>query len=162
MASMQASRLAPIALACALFPALLGACNKSKEKAPPPLAVYALREGEAVARRDHKLALVFFGADWSTADKELEYTTFPDPQVREALRDWVVIKVDMTDEDTPGLNEAKERFKIIGDPTTILIDLEDPQIGELNRFNEFVKPITMASAIYAAAARARSLRAAAR
>jgi thiol:disulfide interchange protein len=150
-------RVAPIALVVALL-----ACGKARKDPAPPLVFYSLEEGEAAARRRHELALVFFGADWSTADKELEYSTFPDPEVREAMRDWIAIKVDMTDDEAPGLREKLDRFKVIGDPSTILVDFDDPGGGELLRFNEYVKPMTMASAIRAAAARARSRRAEAR
>jgi hypothetical protein len=76
------------------------------------------------------------------------------------MRDWIAIKVDMTDEDAPGLREKLDRFKVIGDPSTILIDFDVPGGGhELLRFNEYVPAMKMASAIRAAAARARSLRA---
>jgi thiol:disulfide interchange protein len=150
-------RVAPIGLVVALL-----ACGKSRADPPPPLVFYSLEEGEAAARRRHELALVFFGAEWSSADKELEHSTFPDPEVREAMRDWIAIKVDMTDEDAPGLRAKLDRFKVLGDPSTILIDFDDPEGRELLRFNELVQPITMASAIRAATARAKSRRAEAR
>lgn len=151
---MPRSRIAPIALVCAL----LAGCGKKQVAPPPPIVFYSLEEGERAAIRTHKLALVFFGADWSMADKQLEHETFPHPTVREALRDWVLIKVDMTDDEAPGLLAAKSRFEIHGDPTTILVDLEYED-GELLRFNEYVPPIKMASAIRAAAARAKLRRA---
>lgn len=131
----------------------LVSCKKERVEPPPPPAWHELASGEALARRQHRPALVFLGASWSKADVELERYVFPDPEVRNALRDWVLIKVDMTDDEDKSVQAAASRFDTVGVPTTLGIDFGEPQTDparrpkELFRFNEFVKPPVMAAKI---------------
>jgi len=53
----------------------------------------------ADARTQGRMALLDGGAEWCAACKELEHTTFADPRVAEALKDFVAIRMDMTDFD---------------------------------------------------------------
>ncbi len=158
---MRARLLAPTALIAAL-----GSCGKSPAGEPQPIVWHTMAEGEALAKNEHKLALIFFGAEWSTADKELEHQTFPDREVREELRDWVAIKVDVTDDEDPEVNKLKNRFRMVGDPLTIVgLDFNDPwnpDGSEAVRYNEFVKPSVMAAAIRLAKVTAKSRRPGAR
>lgn len=134
------------------FVLALAACGKTSNR-PPPLVWHSLAEGEALARREHKLALVFFGADWSVADMRLERETFPSSEVRNELRDWVAIKVDMTDEEVPGRDEITNRFRMAGVPTVLAYDFENDV--ELCRYSELVSPATMAAALREVKARPR-------
>lgn len=146
----------------ALFATLLASgCGKTARDQPPPVVWHSLAEGEALAKRDHRLALVFFEADWSTADKELEYATFPAPEVRAELRDWVVIKVDCTDDENRETEKAKDRFRVVGVPTMIGLDFDVPLNHDLFRITEFVKPETMVAALREGRLKARQRRAAA-
>jgi thiol:disulfide interchange protein DsbD len=143
---MRAGLLAPIALTVAL-----AACGKSRREEPPPIVWHTMAEGEALAKKEHKLALIFFGAEWSKADKELEYETFPAREVREELRDWIAIKVDVTDDEDPEVEKLKRRFDMKGCPMTLVgVDFDDPWTpdrSEAVRYNEFVKAPVMAAAI---------------
>jgi thiol:disulfide interchange protein DsbD len=62
-----------------------------------------------------------FYADWCVSCKEMEHYTFPDPGVRAALGDAVLLQADVTandDEDQALL----QRFGILGPPTIVFFD----------------------------------------
>jgi thiol:disulfide interchange protein DsbD len=75
------------------------------------------RELAAAAAGRHPVLLDFY-ADWCVECKRMERTTFVDPAVRAALGDFVMLKIDVTDQ-----NEAhraiQQRFGIIGPPATL-------------------------------------------
>jgi thiol:disulfide interchange protein len=100
----------------------------------------------ARAKRENKLVLVYFGASWDTAAKELEVVTFVDPQVSVVLwRDFVTLHVDSTDDEDPNTRKLQERFKVIGDPTMIVMAADGR--SEILRYNEFVPPETFVRAL---------------
>jgi thiol:disulfide interchange protein len=100
----------------------------------------------ARAKRENKRVVVYFGASWDTAAKELEYVTFPDPAVSLLLwRDFVPLHVDSTDDEDPNTRKLSERFKVVGDPTLIVMAADGT--SEIRRFNEFVPPETFAAAL---------------
>lgn len=101
----------------------LGGSGCGKSPAHTPLTVWHdLPSGEAIARREHRPALLFFMAEWSTADKMLEHDTFPDPDVRRAMEGLVAIRVDMSDDERKETQRATSRFEVNGVPTILLID----------------------------------------
>jgi hypothetical protein len=126
------------------------ACRKTSD--PPPIAWHDLEEGEALARKQHRLALVFVTAEWSTADKELDYRTFPDPEVREIASGFVPIRIDVSDDELENVQHVKDRFDVKGVPTILVVDFEDyplryrypPDRYDLYRANEFVTPDKLA------------------
>lgn len=63
----------------------------------------------AEAREAGRMAILDAGAEWCAACKELEHRTFRDPAVVEALRDFVAIRIDMTDFDP-----AQRRLQALG------------------------------------------------
>jgi thiol:disulfide interchange protein DsbD len=72
----------------------------------------------AAAAAAGRPALLDFYADWCVECKRMERTTFNDPAVRAAFGDFVMLKIDVTDQ-----NEAhralQQRFGIIGPPATL-------------------------------------------
>lgn len=91
---------------------------------------------EQQALRQHKHVLVFVGADWDTATKELEEATFADVDVRAAVHDgFIPLYVDMTDDEAPNVQRLQQRYKIIGEPSVFAYA---PTTGrELFRISEF-------------------------
>jgi hypothetical protein len=89
---------------------------------------------------------VYFGAAWDTAAKELEHVTFVDPRVRSRLsRDFITVMVDATDDESPYTREMQQRFKVVGDPTMIVLGSDAET--EVVRFNEFIPPDVLTRAL---------------
>jgi thiol:disulfide interchange protein DsbD len=121
-----------------------------------------LATGERKARRTGKPAVVFLHAEWSVADKEMEHKSFTAPEVRAAMRDFIAISVDVTDDENPETRAAADRFGVIGVPTVIVIDDLDayPSQNEshpryanpkdLIRWNEYVAADRLAHGLRAA------------
>jgi hypothetical protein len=139
------ARLALIVVIAALG---LGCGKKPANDAAPPLVWHSLAEGEALSRRENRPAVVFFFAEWSKADKELDEVTFKDPDVRAALKDFVMIRVDCTDDEDRETELAKERFKVVGVPTVIARDTFRYGGLEVFRFNEYVAPEKFAATVW--------------
>jgi thiol:disulfide interchange protein DsbD len=75
------------------------------------------REIAAAQAAGQPLMLDFY-ADWCVACKEMEKYTFPEPQVHEALKGFVLLKVDVTANDE--IDQAlMKRLEIIGPPATL-------------------------------------------
>lgn len=129
--------------------ASLSGCGKSHVVEP---LVWETDDVAALARSasEDRPLFVYVGADWDTAAKELEHVTFADVRVRRELRSFVNLHVDMTDDELPSTVSAKERFKIIGDPTLIVLAPDGET--ELVRFHQFVPPRELLAALHAALA----------
>ncbi len=103
----------------------------------------------AKGKAENKPVVVYFGADWDNAAKELEHQTFVDPVVRTLLwRDFIAVHVDSTDDEEPSLRKLSERFKVVGDPTIVIMSANG--VTELRRVNEFVPPEKFAPMLRAA------------
>ena len=63
-------------------------------------------------------ALLDFYADWCVECKRMERTTFTDPAVRVAMDDFVLLKIDVTDQNADH-RALQQRFGIIGPPATL-------------------------------------------
>jgi len=99
-----------------------------------------------VSMETKKPLIVFFGASWDTAWKELEHVTLAHPEVRATLaRDFVVGFVDESDDEDPAVKRENERFRIIGDPSVVVLHPNGFQ--EVLRFNEYVPPARLIVAL---------------
>ena len=63
-------------------------------------------------------------------------------------RDFVAIAVDATDDEDPFTRAMQERFKVVGDPTVII--LRSDGRSEIRRFYEYVPPDVMGGVLRAA------------
>lgn len=94
-----------------------------------------LETGREKARAENKPLLVDAWAEWCAACRELDEKTFSRPEVRAALSDYVLVKLDFTRKS--GNNEKlKKELGIIGMPTVILFDARGV---ESKRFSGFVE-----------------------
>ena len=86
-----------------------------------------------------KPVIIDFWATWCLACRELEHKTFSDPRVKEQLKDFVTLQVDMTTGKDPIAKEAYRRFKVRGLPTVIFIGRDGKEREDL-RLEGFEPP----------------------
>lgn len=85
-----------------------------------------------------KPVMVDVYADWCIACKELEEFTFADPQVKNALRDVVLLRIDVTANDADDQAFLKH-YRLFGPPTVLFFDRQGQERREV-RLVGFVKP----------------------
>lgn len=85
-----------------------------------------------------KPVVVDFGKDSCTACAELEHITFPDPLVKEQLKNFTFIQIDLTanSEDDKAL---LKKYELFGTPNIIFFDKENNYLPEKS-LTGFVKP----------------------
>jgi thiol:disulfide interchange protein DsbD len=113
-----------------------------------PRAKLAWEPSEQVARTraesEKRPMLVDFTAEWCGACNELSRITFADPKVMSEASRFVAVKVDATHEDDPTVDVIKDRYRVVGLPTVVLVGSDGK---ERTRFTEFVPPERFLSAI---------------
>jgi len=100
--------------------------------------------GRTRAEAERRPMLVDFTAEWCGACKELSRITFSDPTVMTEARRFVAVKVDATNEDDEAVDKVKDRYRVVGLPTVVLLDSDG---RERARFTEFVPPDRFLTAI---------------
>lgn len=134
----KAASVLIVAVGLAFLLGLLGLPATEAPQSPLPWRTdveAALKEAKAQGR----MALLDGGAEWCAACKELEHVTFADPRVVEALQDWVVIRLDMTDFDP-----AQQRLANLGIDVKALpwvgFFLPDGRLNPGSVLTDFEKP----------------------
>jgi thiol:disulfide interchange protein DsbD len=84
-----------------------------------------------------KPALMDFYADWCAECREMDKKTFQDTNVLQVLERFVLIRLDMTDVNSPRVQKWKDAYNLIGMPTVIVFQ-EDGR--ELSRFAGYKSP----------------------
>jgi thiol:disulfide interchange protein DsbD len=98
------------------------------------------------AQANHRPMIVDFGAAWCGACNELATRTFSESHVREEAGRFVALRVDATDDDNKQIAELKDKYRVVGLPTVVVLDSTGQ---EKVRFNEFVEADRFLSAIKA-------------
>ncbi|MFO7769106.1 MAG: protein-disulfide reductase DsbD [bacterium] len=83
------------------------------------------------AEREEKPVVVDFTADWCVACKELDHFTFSDPRVVEAFRDFILVRVDMTDDTSPKNREYQREYEIYGLPSVTFLTPAGEKMDDL-------------------------------
>lgn len=91
------------------------------------------------AIREGKPVVIDFWATWCLACKELEHKTFSNPKVKERLKEFVTLQVDMTTGKDRIANEAYSQFKVRGLPTVVFIGRDGKERRDL-RLEGFEPP----------------------
>ncbi|HEY2510283.1 MAG TPA: cytochrome c biogenesis protein CcdA [Polyangiaceae bacterium] len=102
--------------------------------------------GMQKAQAAHLPMIVDFGATWCGACNELATHTFSDANVRDEAGRFVAVRVDATDDDNEQVAKIKDKYRVVGLPTVVVLDSSGQ---EKVRFNEFVPAERFLAAIKA-------------
>ena len=91
-----------------------------------------------LAQHRGKPVMLDFYAKWCTSCNELEETTFADPRVLEALKDYVLIQADVTQNDAEHQALTK-RFGLFGPPAILFFDAQGTHTKEAQIIG-YIKP----------------------
>jgi thioredoxin:protein disulfide reductase len=84
----------------------------------------------ASAKREGKPVILDFYATWCTDCVRMEKTTFADPRVRAALRNYVLLQADVTDNNDASI-AIKQKFGVFGPPALLLFGTDGSEKTDL-------------------------------
>jgi thiol:disulfide interchange protein DsbD len=90
--------------------------------------------------------IIDFYADWCIPCKELDAITFSDSKVIAISKEFETYKADMTKSLSPEVESLRERFKIIGVPTVLILNSKGEEVERITGFvnaKEFYKIISI-------------------
>jgi thiol:disulfide interchange protein DsbD len=78
------------------------------------------------AKRDQKLVLLDFYADWCISCKEMEINTFANPEVSKELKQFILLQADVT-ANSPDNQALLKRFGLFGPPGILFFNLNSEE-----------------------------------
>jgi len=85
-----------------------------------------IQEAEEAA----KPVFLDFYADWCIPCKELDDLTYKDPKIVDISRKFIMLKVDLTTTNQPLAAKLRNKFKIKGVPTLVLLNADGSEVRE--------------------------------
>jgi thiol:disulfide interchange protein DsbD len=92
--------------------------------------VAELAQAVEKANSKGKTVMVDLYADWCIACKEFEKYTFNEPQVQQALKNTVLIQIDMSDFDSPNNAEFAKKYQVLGLPSILFFDKNSKELTQ--------------------------------
>lgn len=89
-----------------------------------------IEDALARAKREGKPVILDFYATWCTDCVRMEKTTFADPRVRAALKNYVLLQADVTDNDDASI-AIKQKFGVFGPPALLLFGADGSEKTDL-------------------------------
>jgi thiol:disulfide interchange protein DsbD len=97
---------------------------------------------EAVSNISNRGVVIDFYADWCIPCKELDAITFTDPKVIELSKEFDTYKADLTKSLSPEVESLREKYKIVGVPTVLILNSSGEEMKRSTGFvnaEEFYK-----------------------
>src|SRR5439155_11757953 len=73
-------------------------------------------------RAENRPLVIDFTADWCTAGKEMEKTSFVDPRFWKAAEPFVALRLDGSDPDDPIYDASYKTYGLVGLPSVVVLD----------------------------------------
>jgi len=89
-----------------------------------------IEDALARAKREGKPVILDFYATWCTDCVRMEKTTFADPRVRAALKNYVLLQADVTDNNDASI-AIKQQFGVFGPPALLLFGADGNEKKDL-------------------------------
>lgn len=117
-----------------LQPLQLLAAGQSQTDSPQPARlqfsqVDNLEQLESRLAESTQPVMLDFYADWCTDCKTMERTTFRDPKVIAALDDYLLLKLDMTD-NTEAHQQMLQKLQVFGPPTMLFYQADGAELRD--------------------------------
>jgi thiol:disulfide interchange protein DsbD len=100
---------------------------------------------EAVAEISNRGVIIDFYADWCIPCKELDALTFSDPEVIKVSEEFETYKADLTETLSPDVEQLREKYKIVGVPTVLILNSKGEEVERITGFvtaEEFLEIIS--------------------
>jgi thiol:disulfide interchange protein DsbD len=81
-----------------------------------------------------KPVIIDFYADWCIPCKELDASTFSNPNVIKASKEYITLKADMTKSLSPEVESLRNKFNIVGVPTVLILNKKGDEIKRITGF----------------------------
>lgn len=101
---------------------------------------------DAITEISGRGVIIDFYADWCIPCKELDAITFSDPEVIELSKEFETYKADLTKSLSPEVERLRDKFKIIGVPTVLILNSNGEEVERITGFvnaKEFYKMISV-------------------
>jgi len=99
--------------------------------------VAELEQAVVDANKAGKTVMVDLYADWCIACKEFEHYTFSAPIVQEALKNTVLVQIDLTDTGSDASVELMSKFEVFGLPSILFFNKQGEELTQ-NRVTGFM------------------------
>jgi thiol:disulfide interchange protein DsbD len=93
------------------------------------------KESELANALEKKGVIIDFYADWCIPCKELDALTFSDPEVIKISENFINLKADMTKSLSPEVEELRQKYRIVGVPTVLILN---SRLEEIHRITGFM------------------------
>ncbi|MCP4106101.1 MAG: protein-disulfide reductase DsbD [Desulfobacteraceae bacterium] len=93
----------------------------------------------AQAKKQNKPLMIDFSADWCAACIKLDRETFSSPDVTEAAKRFVSVKIDCTDNKDPVIKHLRKKYKVVGLPTIVFVSRSGHILQDMT-ITEYVRP----------------------
>jgi len=100
---------------------------------------------ESISEVSNSRVIIDFYADWCIPCKELDAMTFSDPEVIKISKEFKTYKADLTESLSPEVEKLRDKFKIVGVPTVLILSSKGEEVGRITGFvtaDEFLKIIS--------------------